>query len=273
AGTWWQGRSGLVVPLIMGAFSTYLLIGIVTMDVAEDAEKPGPQFFPMLIMLIGYALTILLTIAYVRNPEPVDVDEELPAAAEEDEAFSTPVTSAVAASRLSPHEEDEPADDRRALAEARVADSQHRTHSDFVSLAWGAGGFAAFALLLEFAGWIIAAALLFWCVARSMGSKKPLFDLTLALTFSSLVYLAFAVALGLNLPSGILGGGFWDGRSSVPVRGPRTCSDADDPAVGARRLLPRHRRRRAAGPRLVDGGGAAAADDLRTRPHGCFHHV
>jgi putative tricarboxylic transport membrane protein len=207
-GTWWQGRSGLLVPLIMGAFSTYLLVGILTMEVAEDADKPGPQFFPMIIMIVGYALTILLTIAYIRNPEPVDVDDEQPAEAQEDRAFSTPVSSAVAASRLEPHEEDEPAEDRRALAEAKAADSKYRTHSDFVSLAWGAGGFAAFALILEFAGWIIAAALLFWCVARSMGSKKPLFDLTVALTFSSLVYIAFAVMLGLNLPSGILGGGF-----------------------------------------------------------------
>lgn len=208
AGTWWEGRSGLIVPVIMAAFSTYLLVGILTMEVAEDADQPGPQFFPMLIMIVGYAVTVLLTIAYIRNPEPVDVTDELPAEAEEEKAFSTPVTSAVSASRMDPHEEDEPSRDRRALAEARAADSKHRTHSDFVSLAWGAGGFAAFALILEFAGWIIAAALLFWCVARSMGSKKPLFDLTVALTFSSLVYIAFAVLLGLNLPSGILGGGF-----------------------------------------------------------------
>lgn len=208
AGTWWQGRSGLLVPLIMAGFSTYLLIGIITMDVAEDAEQPGPQFFPMIIMIVGYILTILLTIAYIRNPEPVDVDDDLPAEAAEDRAFSTPITSAVSASRLDPHEEDEPATDRKAHARARAADSRHRTHSDFVSLAWGAGGFAAFALILEFAGWILAAALLFWCVARSMGSKRPLFDLTMALTFSSLVYIAFAVLLGLNLPSGILGGGF-----------------------------------------------------------------
>lgn len=33
-------------------------------------------------------------------------------------------------------------------------------------------------------------------------------DLTLALVFSSVVYIAFAVLLGLNLPSGLLGGGF-----------------------------------------------------------------
>jgi hypothetical protein len=38
AGTWWQGRSGLIVPLIMGAFSTYLLVGILTMDVASRTQ-------------------------------------------------------------------------------------------------------------------------------------------------------------------------------------------------------------------------------------------
>lgn len=77
-GTWWHGRSGLLVPLILGAFSTYLLIGILTMDVAEDADPPGPQFFPMIIMILGYAVTVLLTIAIIRNPEPVDGDDATP---------------------------------------------------------------------------------------------------------------------------------------------------------------------------------------------------
>lgn len=208
AGTWWHGRSGLLVPLILAAFSTYLLIGLLTMEVPEDVDPPGPQFFPMIIMVAGFVIAVLLAIAIIRNPEPVDVDEEIPAEAAEAKAFSTPVTSAVAASRLSPHEEDEPQADREALAEARAADVTHRTHSDFRALGWAVGGFAAFAAILEFAGWILAAALLFWCVARAMGSRRPLFDLTVALTFSSLVYIAFAVLLGLNLPSGIVGGGF-----------------------------------------------------------------
>lgn len=207
AGTWWHGRSGLMIPLIVAGFSTYLLVGLLTMDVPADVDRPGPQFFPAIIMVVGYILAILLVIAIIRNPEPVDVEDEIPAEAEEASAFSTAVTSAVSASRLAPHEEDEPAADQKALAQARSADSTHRTHSDFVSLAWGAGGFLVFALLLEPAGWIIAAAILFWAIARSMGSTRPLFDLTVALTFSSLVYIAFAVLLGLNLPSGVLGGG------------------------------------------------------------------
>ena len=51
-------------------------------------------------------------------------------------------------------------------------------------------------------------ALLFWCVTRAFGAPHPVFDILVALFVSSLAYLGFAVALGLTLPSGILGGGF-----------------------------------------------------------------
>lgn len=81
-----------------------------------------------------------------------------------------------------------------------------RWYSDWGALAWCIGGFLAFALLLQPLGWILAAALLFWCVARGMGSRRPLFDLTVALVVSSATYLAFGVGLGLTLPSGLLGG-------------------------------------------------------------------
>lgn len=83
---------------------------------------------------------------------------------------------------------------------------EDRWYSDWGALAWCIGGFLAFALLLEPLGWILAAALLFWCVARGMGSRRPLFDLSLALVVSSAIYLAFAAGLGLTLPSGLLGG-------------------------------------------------------------------
>jgi putative tricarboxylic transport membrane protein len=73
---------------------------------------------------------------------------------------------------------------------------------------WSVAGFLVFALTIEVLGWILAAALLFWAVARGIGSRRPLFDISLALVLSSAIYLAFSVGLGLNLPSGILGGGF-----------------------------------------------------------------
>ncbi|MCT1690895.1 MULTISPECIES: tripartite tricarboxylate transporter TctB family protein [Brevibacterium] len=175
--SWWTGRSGLVLALIMAAFGTYMLYGVLTMQVAEDADKPGPQFVPMVIAIASYLLAALLTIAYIRTPEaPVEAGGAVAGGASADP------------------------DD---IAAAR---GRYRTFSDYASLAWAIGGFAGFVLLLEPLGWILAAAGLYWCVTRAMGSTKPLFDATVALTVSSIIYLALGVSLGLNLPSGILGG-------------------------------------------------------------------
>jgi len=157
-----HGRSGLVVPLLMAAFSTYLLIGILTMDVPEGTDFPGPTFFPGILMVAGYVLAALLVLHYLRSPE---------------------------------HPEE-------------LSESTYRTHSDWSAVIWSVAGFLVFALTIEFLGWILSAALLFWAVARGVGSRRPLFDISLALVLSSAIYLAFSAGLGLNLPSGILGGGF-----------------------------------------------------------------
>ncbi|MFI7483361.1 tripartite tricarboxylate transporter TctB family protein [Kocuria sp. M1R5S2] len=159
--SWWDGRSGLVVPAVLAAFSTYLLIGCLTMEIPEGTDFPGPTFYPLILAVAGYVLTALLTVHYLRSPE---------------------------------HPEE-------------TSQRTWRTHSDWSAVAWAAGGFLAFALTIEVLGWILAAALLFWAVARGFGSRRPLFDITLALLVSSAIYLAFTVGLGLNLPSGILGGG------------------------------------------------------------------
>lgn len=178
---WGTGRSGLLVPGILAAFSLYLLIGILTMQVPDGTDSPGPKFFPTIIMVAGFIVSILLTVQYIRTPEPA-----LPATFGEHDDVSD--------------------EDRRAAEEA--AKVTYRTFSDWRCVAWAVGGFAAFGALLTFLGWIITAAILFWCVARAMDSRKPLLDLAVAFTVSSLVYLGFAVVLGLNLPSGILGGAF-----------------------------------------------------------------
>ncbi|MBF4992713.1 tripartite tricarboxylate transporter TctB family protein [Arthrobacter gandavensis] len=159
--SWWDGRSGLLLSLLMVLFSTYLLIGILTMDVGET-DFPGPKFFPGILMIAGYVLAVLLALHYLRSPER-------------------------------PQE---------------TSAQQFRTFTDWTAVLWAVGGFLLFALSLERLGWIIAGAMLFWFVARGFGSRRPLFDISFALLFSSAVYLAFTVGLGLNLPSGILGGGF-----------------------------------------------------------------
>ncbi|WP_018158213.1 tripartite tricarboxylate transporter TctB family protein [Demetria terragena] len=80
------------------------------------------------------------------------------------------------------------------------------TYTDWKAVSWAVGGFLAFGALLDILGWIIAAALLFWTVAHAFASKRPLFDVSVALLASSGIYLIFGVVLDVPLPAGILGG-------------------------------------------------------------------
>lgn len=159
----WHGRSGVVLAGLMVAFSLYLLYGIVTMEVPEGTDFPGPGFFPMILVVLGLVLSALLVLLYLRSPE---VPEQ-----------------------------------------RRDADGRpYRTFSDWTAVAWCVGGFLVFTLLLELLGWILAATLLFWCVARGIGSRRPVFDVSLGLLLSSVIYIAFVQGLSLNLPVGFLGG-------------------------------------------------------------------
>jgi putative tricarboxylic transport membrane protein len=63
-------------------------------------------------------------------------------------------------------------------------------------------------LLLERAGFVLTAALLFWLVARAFASARPARDAVSGLVLSLAVYLAFTRGLGLVLPRGLLGGLF-----------------------------------------------------------------
>ena len=61
-------------------------------------------------------------------------------------------------------------------------------------------------LLLEHAGFILTATLLFWLVARAFESRQPRRDAVVGLLLSIFVYLAFTRGLGLVLPRGLLDG-------------------------------------------------------------------
>ncbi|TWS18670.1 tripartite tricarboxylate transporter TctB family protein [Tsukamurella asaccharolytica] len=86
------------------------------------------------------------------------------------------------------------------------SEKRFRTYTDWVAAGWLIGGLVAFAVLLDVLGWILAAALLFWCATRAFNSTRPLFDASLGLLLSSVVFLIFGVVLDVPLPSGILGG-------------------------------------------------------------------
>ncbi|MFP7365900.1 tripartite tricarboxylate transporter TctB family protein [Corynebacterium callunae] len=160
-GTFWQGRSGLIMPAILTAFSLYLLIGSFSMDTGKS-DFPGPSFFPIILGVAGIVVAICLSLQILKTPFEVE----------------------------------------------NHSGRSWRFHSDYVSLSWAIGGFFFFAVLLPYLGWILAGALLFWCMTRAFGSKHPVFDIFISFMISSVVYLGFDVGLGLNLPSGILGGGF-----------------------------------------------------------------
>lgn len=160
-GRWgfFTGRSGLVIPLLLAAFATYLVVGNLTMSIPKGADFPGPTFFPWFLAAVAYVLAALLVVHYLRHPE----------------------------------------------VPAETSGRTYTTFSDWRAIAWCVGGFAAFAALLEVLGWVLAAGLLFWCVARGIGSRRAVFDLVLGLVVSSLIYLTFGIGLGLPLPSGVFG--------------------------------------------------------------------
>ncbi|MFL0564310.1 tripartite tricarboxylate transporter TctB family protein [Microbacterium sp. 179-I 1D1 NHS] len=166
---------GLAMPVILVAFATYLVVGIVTMRVPEGTAFPGPQFFPGIIAAGLYVFAATLAVGAIR------------------EIRATPdaLTAEIEAARA------EAAGEEPAAKPVRV---------DIRSFAWVVLSFLAFAFLLEFLGWIVAAGLLFWCVARAFGSTKWLQSLIVGLTLSSLAYIGFDMALGMPLPSGIIGG-------------------------------------------------------------------
>ncbi|WP_017588383.1 tripartite tricarboxylate transporter TctB family protein [Nocardiopsis ganjiahuensis] len=80
------------------------------------------------------------------------------------------------------------------------------------SLAWFEGrpvllvlaGLVVHVALLEFLGWLLAGALLFWTVAYAFGARAHLRDATVALSVSAAVQVGFSLGLGLSLPGGFL---------------------------------------------------------------------
>ena len=76
--------------------------------------------------------------------------------------------------------------------------------SDWRTVALVVVAFVANIFLIEILGWILSGALLFWVVARALGSRHAIRDAVIALTLGVLSFLIFAYGLGLALPGGIL---------------------------------------------------------------------
>jgi len=61
-------------------------------------------------------------------------------------------------------------------------------------------------VLLDIAGYIIAATVCFWGVAYGFGSRKVFKDFFVSIVFAVVVYFSFTKGLNINLPSGFFEG-------------------------------------------------------------------
>jgi putative tricarboxylic transport membrane protein len=68
------------------------------------------------------------------------------------------------------------------------------------------GVFLGFALLVDWLGWIVAATLLFFGIAWTLGSRHPLRTAAISVVLSLSTYLIFVKGLGVTLPGGLLEG-------------------------------------------------------------------
>lgn len=187
---WWRRRTGLVVPAVLFAVAIALAIGTATMVVPSTATPPGPQVFPAIVAVAVFVMAVLLTIDVLRKPEPAVV------------------ALVRTASEIAEDERD--AADRAAIGidigETEAPEPEVRPRSNRLALGGAIGTVVVFIAALQPLGWIISAAFLFWGVARSLGSRRPVFDIFVAFAISSIVQLVFSGLLELNLAPGILAG-------------------------------------------------------------------
>jgi putative tricarboxylic transport membrane protein len=191
--SWFTGRSELVVSALVLALAVFLTIGTVTMEVPEGSGTPGPQFFPTIVAVLLYVLAVLLTVQVIRAPRAVDGDSNV--------GLSPDMLRDIG-------DIDSTSEIRVVSQSVRPTPSRRIDATDWRTTGYVFGSLVGFVLILQPVGWLLAASALFWALARALGSKRPVFDIGVAVIFSSFIQLAFSAGLGLTLPSGILTGAF-----------------------------------------------------------------
>lgn len=187
--SFWTGRSEFVLVALLYVIAVLLTIGTATMNVQGDAV-PGPRFFPVIVCVLLYVTATALAIHLLRHRHLPDTDPhpghgEFSADMLRDLGHVTGERTDAHESGLSP---------------------RWKTYSDWKTVGQILGAAVVFIVLLKVVGWVLCAAFLFWVVSYALGSKRPAFDVGVALLFSSVIQLAFNAGLGLPLPSGFLEG-------------------------------------------------------------------
>ena len=78
--------------------------------------------------------------------------------------------------------------------------------ANFKTMAIIATAIGLHVILLEIAGYVIAATVCFFGVSYGFGSRKYLKDFGISLAFALIVYFSFTKGLNINLPSGFFKG-------------------------------------------------------------------
>ncbi|ALJ19988.1 tripartite tricarboxylate transporter TctB family protein [Microbacterium sp. No. 7] len=193
---WYTGRSELIVVAGVLLLAVGLTIGIVTMRVPEGTAFPGPQFFPIIVAVFLYGVAIALAIEVLVSPKRAH-------AAGETTEVSTDMLEDLGGL-------DATSEIRVVAPETAVAAPSDTAQSrlDWRTVGITVAALVVFILILEPVGWLVSAALLFWLLTWAFGSRRPLFDIGVAVITSSIIQIAFGAGLGLSLPAGILGGIF-----------------------------------------------------------------
>lgn len=161
---------GLVIPLVLAAIGTFLLVGNLTMDVAGEGGLFGPKAFPWIVLVLCYAVAALMAIEVLR-PRPVAVSSD-------------------------------PGDEADTILDHEAVDTGV---SNWRSVGIVIGGVLLFAVALEPIGWLIAGTALFAIVAFGLGARSPLGSFLGGLGMTAAIQVLFSGFLGIHIPPGILG--------------------------------------------------------------------
>lgn len=212
-GALWR-RKELVMAAILLIVGLVLLIGAQTMDVLGDSA-PGPQFVPVIVGVALLVVAVILAIEVLRHPEEERVlpDEGRDISRDLLQDLSDTGTAEFRAVGVADLAED--ASPAGSTTTAATSDSaaepaaeeaaKKPVASDLRTTGYVLASLVGFVLILPWAGWVLSAAALFWCVARALGSRRTWIDLGVALLLSSFIQLVFGGLLGLSLPV-LLGG-------------------------------------------------------------------
>lgn len=163
-------RGGLIIPVVLAALGTFLVAGILTMDVAGEGGPFGPKAFPWIVAALCYAVAALMAVEVLR-PRPVVVTSD-------------------------------PGDEVDAILDAEV---EQPGASNWRSFGIVVGGVLLFALTLEPLGWLITGTALFAIVSFGLGARSPWGCLVGGLGMSAAIQVVFSGFLGIHVPPGILG--------------------------------------------------------------------